>query len=334
MDCKLEIHNLEPEDRIIPILYATHDFIIYQESNRLVLASCDGSRLSDIVIAVDFYHYECLDLGDAILFMFSGNEMLILDKSGMVPVRHRLNPALGLCISKMHLFSGVDNQIIFGTQQANRIQFVNYDFVDQVRIAQTASWNAATITDTLLVDNTLYAVLDKSTIVAVDMSTGELLWTKFETAEIAPGMVTYDKYLLYACHGLLKKTDGHETKSVRIPLVNVCSILHANDREVYMSVNYGKNVICYSLLPDKLKWEIFGKDQIRESVVVKSSSNNDILVVRTDKYVTLIDLVAGKSEYNIKTNNVVRVRKTGDHLLIQKSTGNSTLVPGINNESD
>ena len=332
MDCKLEIHNLETEDRTIPILYATHDFIVYQESNEIVLASCDGTRLSDIVIAVDFHNYECLDLGDALLFMFSGNEILILDKSGMVPVKHKINPALGLCVSKVYLFSSLDNQIIFGTQQTNRIQFVNYDFIGQVRVAQTSSWSAAAVTDSLFVDNILYAVLDKSTLIAVDMSTGELLWTKFETAEIAPGLVTYDKYLLYACHGLLKKTDGHETKSIRIPLTSVSSILHANDREVYATANEGKNVICYSLLPDKLKWEIFGKDQIRDSVLVKSSSNDDVLAVRTDKYVTLINLATGKSEYNIKTNNIARIRKTGDHLLIQKSTRTSTLVPGIHND--
>lgn len=334
MDCKLDIHNLKPEDRATSVLYATHDFIVYQESNGLVLASCDGTQLSDIKIVIDYLHYECLDLEDALLFMFSGTEMLILDKSGMIPVKHKINPTLGLCISKIYNFPGSDNQIIFGTKYANRIQFVNYDFMDQSRIAQTASWNAATITDFLLVDTILYAVLDKSTIVAVDMRTGELLWTKFETAEVTPGLATYDKYLLYACHGLLKKTDGYETKSVRIPLITVSSILHANDRDVYATANDGKNVICYNLVSDKLKWEIFGKDQIRESVLVKSSSNDSVVAVRTDKYVTLINLVTGKSEYNIRTNNIARIRKTGDHLLIQKSTGTSTLVPGINNESD
>lgn len=335
MNCKLEIHNLEPEDRATSILYATHDFIVYQESNGLILASCDGVRLSDIKIAVDYLHYECLDLGDALLFMFSGNEILILDKGGMIPVKHKINPTLGLCISKIYGFPSLDNQIILGTRQANRIQFVNYDFMDQSRVAQTASWTATTITDTLLVNTVLYAVMDKSTIVAVDMNTGELLWTKFETAEIAPGLVTYDKYLLYACHGLLKKTDGYETKSIRIPLINVSSILHANDREVYVTANDSKNIVCYSLIPDKLKWEIFGKDQIHEGVLIKSSSNDDVIAVRTDDYITLIDLVTGKSEYNIKTNNIARIRKTGDHLLIQKSTGTSTLVPGMNpDESD
>ncbi len=334
MDCKLEIHNLDPEDRTTSILYATHDFIVYQESNGLVLASCDGTQLSSIIIPVAFLRYECLDLGDALLFMFSGTEILILDKSGMVPVKHKINHTLGVCVSKIHFFPGSDNQIVFGTQQANRIQFVNYDFMDQVRVVQTASWNASTVTDTLLVDNILYAVLDKSTIVAADMSTGELLWTKFETAEITPGLVTYDKYLLYTCHGFLKKTDGHETKLIRIPLISASSILYANDRDVYATANDSKNVICYNLVSDKLKWENFGKDPIRESVMVKSTSNDDILAVRTDKYVTLINLITGKSEYNIKTNNIAKIRRTGDHLLIQKSTGTSTLIPGVNNESD
>lgn len=335
MDCKLELHSLETEDRAISILYATHDFIVYQERNGLVLASCDGTRLSDITIPVDFLHYECLDLVDALLFMFSGTEILVLDKTGMVPLKHKINPAtLGRCISKMYRFPGSDNQIIFGTQQASRIQFANYDFMEQYRIAQTASWNASAITDTLLADTVLYAVLDKSTIVALDMNTGELLWTKFETAEIAPGLAIHDKYLFYACHGMLKKTDGQETKSIRIPLINVSSIMHVNDREIYMTADENKNVICYSLIPDKLKWEIFGKDNIYEGIVVRSSDNADLLAVRTNNYITLINLSAGKSEYNIKTKNISRIRQTGDHLLIQKSTGTSTLVPGITNGSD
>ncbi len=335
MDCKLEIHNLETEDRANSILYATHDFIVYQERNGLVLASCDGVRLSDITIPVDYLHYECLDLEDALLFMFTGTEILILDKTGMVPVKHKIRPVLmGRCFSKIYRFPGSNNQMVLGTQQANRIQFANYDFMQQSRIAQTASWNASKITDTLFVDTILYAVLDKSTIVAVDMSTGELLWTKFETAEVAPGLITHDKYLFYACHGMLKKTDGQETKTIRIPLLNISSILHASDREIYMTANENKNVICYSTIPDKLKWEIFGKDAIHGSIVIKSSDDEDLLAVRTDHYVTLINLTAGKSEYNIKTNNIARIRQTGDHLLIQKSTGTSTLVPGITNESD
>ena len=333
MNCKLDIHNLDPEDRATSILYATHDYIVYQERNGLVLASCDGTRLSDIIIAVDYLHYECLDLGDALLFMFSGSEILVLDKSGTTPVKHKLNPTtLGRCISKIYHLP--DNQIVFGTQQKQRIQFANYDFINQVRVAQTASWNASVITDTLLVGNVLYAVLDKSIIVATDMSTGEILWTKFETAEVVPGLATYDKYLLYSCHGMLKKTDGEETHLIRIPLISVSSILHATDHEIFMTSNESKNIICYSLISDKLKWEIFGNDPIRENVLVKSSEGADIMAIRTDKYIALIDISAGKSEYNIKTNNIARLRQTGDHLLIQKSTGTSTLVPGVNNAGD
>lgn len=335
MNCKLEIHNLDPEDRATSILYATHDFIVYQERNGLILASCEGERLSDITIAVDYLHYECLDLDDALLFMFSGTEILILDKSGMLPMKHKLNPTtLGRCVSKMYRFPGSDNQIIFGTQQAKRIQFINYDFMNQARIAQTASWNASAITDTLLVETILYAVLDKSTIVAFDISTGESLWTKFETAEIVPGLVAHDKYLLYSCQGMLKKTDGRETQTTRIPLMSLSSILHATDREIFMTTNENKNIICYSLIPNKLKWEIFGTDHIYEGVVVQSSDDADILAIRTDKYITLINLSTGKSEYNIRTNNIARLRRTGDHLLIQKSTGTSTLIPGVSHDID
>lgn len=334
MDCKLNIHNLDSEDRSTPILYATHDFIVYQERNRLILASCDGTQLSDIAIAVDYLHYECLDLEDALLFMFFGAEILILNKKGMTPVKHKINPNLGRCISKIYRFPDSDNQIIFGTRQAQRIQFINYDFMNQARIAQTASWNASVITNMLLVDTVLYVVLDKLTIIAIDMSTGELLWTKFETSEIVPGIFTHDKDLLYACHGMLKRTDGQDTTTIRIPSVNISSILYITDREIFMTTNSGKNVICYNLISNKLKWEISGHSPIHECTLVKSTDGADILAARTDKYIALINISAGKSEYNIKTNNIIRLRQTGDHLLIQKSTGASTLIPGVNNDTD
>jgi outer membrane protein assembly factor BamB len=333
MDCRIDINNIETEDRTTSILYATHDFIVYQERNSIVLASCDGTKLSDVKISIDYLNYECLDLDDALLFVFNGTDILVLDKSGMTPVVSKLNPiTIGRCVSKIYKFPETENQIIFGTQQIGRIQFANYDFMENSRVAQTPSWNVAKVTDTLLVDKILYAVLDKSTIVAVDMSTGELLWTKFETAEISPGLVTFDKYLIYTCHGLMKKTDGEETQSVRIPLMSVSSILHANDRNLYMTVNDNQNVICYDLVSDKLKWEIFGNNPILQSVLVKSSSNEDVISVRTKKHITLINVSSGKSEYNVRTNNIARIRKTGDHLLIQKSTGHSTLIPGIKND--
>lgn len=332
MNCNLEIENLKSEDRATPILYATHDFIVYQEKNELVLASCDGVRLSSIQIAVDYLNHECIDLDDALLFIFSGTEILILDKSGMVPVKHTLNrTTLGRCITKIYQFPGSD-QIVFGTKQSDRIQFVNYDFMKQSRVVQTSSWNASSVTNTLFVDTVLYAVIDKSIIVAIDMGTGELLWTKFETAEIAPGLAVYDKYLLYVCHGMLKKTDGKESTPIRIPLVNVSSILHANDRDVYMTSNESKNIICYSMVPNKLKWEIFGKNYIRDGILVNSSKGEDILAVRSDSSIALINLSEGKSEYNIKTKNIAKLRQTGDHLLIQKTTGASTLIPGIAND--
>lgn len=335
MECKLDTQHISPEDRGISILYATHEYIVYQEKNGIVLASCDGSRLSETTVPVDYLHYRVVDLNDALLFVFSGTELLLLDKSGMEPMRHKLNPVtVGRCISQLHACPE-DNHIVMGTKQMNRIQFVNYNFLREERVAQTASWNAASISDTFLSGTTLYAVLDKSSIIAIDIDTGETLWTRFETAEVASGLALFDKYFVYACQGMIKLVDENKVKTVRIPLQNVTSILHATDRELILTANDHKNVLCYNLVHDKMKWEIFGNDKITNAVKLGSTTNEDLLAVQTDKYVSVINTSAGTAEYNIKTNNIARLRKTGDHLLIQKTTGTCTLVPGVTNvESD
>ena len=83
-------------------------------------------------------------------------------------------------------------------------------------------------------------------------------------------------------------------------------------------------------MPSKeLRWEIRGRDIIREKVQVKSSSNEQMLVVRTDGYVSFVILDSATAKYNIRTNNIAKLRKTGDHLLIQKTTKTTTLVPGV-----
>jgi outer membrane protein assembly factor BamB len=281
---------------------------------------------------VDYAKYEFLDLDDAVLFVFNGLDLMLLDKSGMVPQSNKLDPVrVGRCITKMYPANN-DNRIIFGTQQGERIQFVNYDFMSNTRISQTASWKVAKVTDMCVSDMVLYAVLDQSIIIACDMSTGETLWTRFETGAIQRGIVAQNGFLVYCCQGLIKRVQDKDIQVSRIPLINASSVEHQDTRNIYLTSNNGKNVGCFYTVNESLKWQVYGRKPILDSVVVKDTREHDIMLAQTEDYVAIVNLTTGASESSVRTKNLYRIRVTGDHVLLQKSKGGVTLIPGVPNE--
>ncbi|MHA2281516.1 MAG: hypothetical protein ACXAC5_11735 [Promethearchaeota archaeon] len=334
MICRLDLENLTTDDRSQTILYATHDNIVYRESNRIILGSCDEEQLSSVKAPPDYAKYEFLDLGDVILFVFNNMDVVVMDKSGMVPHEYRLDLLkVGRCITK--LYPGDDpDRVVFGTLQGGRIQFVNYDFMTQQRVAQTASWKVSTITDICFEDMILYAVLDESSIVACAMSSGETLWTRFETAKIGRGIVSHDGRLVYCCQGLFKKIQNKDIQTTRIPLLSASSIEHHDDRNIYFTSNDGKNVCAYYTVTDKLRWQVFGRKPIQESIVVHDTNKNTLLLAKTDDHIAVVNLSLGKAESIIRSPNIYRLRQTSDHVLIQKNTGTTTLIPGVENDSN
>ncbi len=327
MTCKLDLDNLQPDDRNEFVFFATHDFIIYKNRNRLELASCEQEVLSGAVLPIDYRKYEVLDLGDALFFLFNGLEIVIMDKQGLLPIQFKLDPLkIGQAVTK--IFPSSENGVIFGTKQADRIQFVNYDFMERNRIAQSAFWKVTMVTDCNVTSNILYAVLDNSIIVACDMSTGETIWTKFETAKINRGIFFHDNFVFYSCQGLLKKTDGKTTQVIRIPLISVHSLEHISGGKAYVTSNEGKNLCQYDLLTETLKWEIFSHYPILESLPAKGKPNDNLLLVRTTDYMGIVNISAGRAETHVRSSNISRIRETTDHILIHKSTGSTTLLSG------
>jgi len=330
MSCCLDLENLNLDERKELILFATHDFMIYRHRNYLKLGSCDDELLSELALAVDFTKFSAVDLNDAVVFLFTGTDMAIIDKDGLQPIHHKLDPVkIGQVITP--IFPSEDTDcVIFGTKQANRVQFVTYNFMEQKRSCQTAFWNVSRVTD-IRVDTSseiLYAVLDYSTIVACDMTTGETLWTKFETATVSKGLLLHEGKLLYSCQGLLKQTNGKQTETIRIPILSVSSLEHNSDRCVYFSTNDTKNLACYDLQASMLLWEVYGRQPILNSIPAKSKNGISILVLQTEDYLALINLSSGQAEKHIRTTNISRIVETGDHILVFKQTGTTALLPG------
>ncbi len=175
----------------------------------------------------------------------------------------------------------------------------------------------------------LYAVLDYSTILSCNMQTGETLWTRFETAKILRGIIPVEGWLFYTSQGFLKKTNGTEQELVRIPLIRLHSIECHIGNELYFTSKEGASLCKYNLQSRKTIWQIHGQHIIEESLQIKNSKNDNLLLAKTANHVSVINLDKGKSEANIRVANIDRLRRTGDHVLIHKKNGSTVLIPGV-----
>jgi len=336
LTCKIDLNNIQTDHRQESILFATHDFIIYGQRHQIVLASCSGEILSSTKSSVDYMKHEYLDLGDVILFIFNGSKVTAIDKVGFLPIEHTLDSIkIGHCITKIFPDER-DNQVIFGTKQFDRIQFVSYDFVANKRMIQTASWKASQITDMYIHNAMLYAILDNSRVVCCDMTTGETLWTRFEAAKIQRGMTVHDENFIYNFQGFLKIAKDKKTiDSIKIPLVNVSSIEDKIKNSIYVTSNDQKNICKYNLKSKILEWEILGHNPIQESVTTKgidSGKEADVMFIRMRDSLGILNLTAGTSVSFLKIGNIHKITMTEDHVLVQKSDRTTTLIPGIREE--
>ncbi len=146
-ECILDLKDVIVESREQPVFYATHDFIIYynQSNYTIEMSDCEGEVLTSIKCPIDWRSYECLDLGDAILFIFSGKDIAVFDKMGHVLVNHRVDlEKMGRIITKPFPTRD-ENCIIFGTKTQNGIQLVHYNFMKEERVAQSATWTTQKI---------------------------------------------------------------------------------------------------------------------------------------------------------------------------------------------
>ncbi len=331
------ILNLDKLDRVARahlIYFATHDFILYKDRSFLMQVSCDEQLLKRTSLPKDSKSYECLEIGDAVILVLAGKEIMIVDKEGRATSKYDLNhQKIGRCVTR--LFHAENNQIIFGTKYPNRIQFLKYDFVNQSRVCQTMSWEMSRVNHLTMHNHMLYALLDNAFIVCCDMSTGETLWTKFEAGFIHKNLIVYNDNLLYACQNILKIANGKEVENVSIPLARIHSLEHVIGDNLYFTSNEGKNICCYDLKGRRLKWEILGNLEIKESIIVPGRHEGrmyDMMVVRTKDSMGIVNLTVGKTVQFLKSPAISRIRVTGDHLLIHSHADHTEMIPGLTEE--
>lgn len=328
---KINTDEIKINERPEHIFYATHDIIIYQDGLSIVLGSRDSDEiLTAVNSSYDYTNYECVDLGDSVLIMFDHKSLVLIDKNGMKPISYMLDEhKIGNCLTRPFL-SNNPNRIIFGTKLHDRLQFVNFDFMEQKRVTQSSSWKMSRITDLHVNGMMLYATLDNSFLVCCDMTTGETLWTRFETGKIGSGLITYGDHLYYCCQGILKKTDGKTAEVIRIPFIKPVDIVGQYGKFLFFTNKKGNSLCQYNLDERTFTWEIFGSLPIKEVVTVFGVDHNShIMFLRTSDYISIVDTDRGQALSNIKIKKARRMRLTEDHILVHKHGGGTMLIPGL-----
>lgn len=334
-ECILDLNNIVTESREQPVFYATHDFIIYQNAskNAIEMANCQGEVLTSIKCPTDWRAYECLDLEDSVLFIFSGKDLVLFDKLGHVITNHCIPISkMGRIITKP--FQAQDeNCIIFGTRTQTGIQLVHYNFMKEERISQSATWKTHKINDVSSDGTNMYVLMDESFMVGCSIETCETLWTRFEANKVYPRIIPYKDAIYFSCQNSIRKYKDSKIENIRVG-TQLHNLHHILDQQFVVTTNEAKNMSMFDIKQDKMVWEITGEHPIVDSIMVKGESHQTVnmIVFVSNGQVGMVNTSVGQvSHYGI-SNNVFRIRQTGDHIIVNKQNGHTDLIAGIANE--
>jgi len=331
MDCILNLKDIQFETRDKQVFFASNDIIVYKEQSTIVMTNCDGEEITFCPCPRDSRHFEVIDLGDSILLALSGKSIVVLDKMGNTPIQYDLNiTRFGRIITKLYPVG--EDSIMFGTKRGEHVQVVNYDFIGQKRIAQSASWKVRNITDMMIQGDKAYALLDSSFLVGCSTETCETLWNRFEAGYVNPYLIPHDGGILYSCQGLIRHYKNGSINTIQVPLSRVSSLLTClGDKLIFTSDDH-TNIGSYDLTKNRLVWEVVGSEKILEFVMVKGKVDKETfntVAIRVDDKFGLVNVDLGRSAYYGKCYGVYRIRQTSDHLLLHKSKGQTDMITGL-----
>ncbi len=336
IDCILDLKDVNTETREQPVFYATHEFIIYQniDNGTIEMSDCRGEVLTHIKCPTDWRYYECLDLGDAVLFIFSGKDIAVFDKMGHVLTNHRIDLArIGRIITKPFSAKN-ENCIIFGTRTQNGIQLVHYNFMKKERISQSATWKTQKIDDASSDETNIYLLMDTSFLTGCEIETCETFWTRFEANMVYPRIIPYKKSIFFSCQNSVRKYKDKKIENIRVG-TQLHNLHHVLGSQLIVTTHKAKHIQMFDIQQDKTLWDITGDHPIADSILVKGRSTHevDVVVFVSNGQVGMINTSVGHvSHYGI-SKNVFRIRQTEDHIIINKQNGHTDLIAGISDES-
>lgn len=319
-ECIINPYTVSVESRHRPVFYASGDLIIYKNGQSIQVDDCSGNEITRVICPVDARIYEYVDLGDSILFVFSGNEFIFIDKSGNLPYHHKFDTKLGKIITPIFLSSD-NNCIVFGTKSHTGIQFMNYNFINQKRVSQTSTWNFKSVTDVVQFNDTIYAVLDSTFLIAFNNSTCEVKNVRFESSLVSPKIFCTNNGIIYLSQNSIRKWNGKQTESIRTPISSTSRLLGISQTYYYL-VTDKTNISAFDEKLDSIIWEIKSDKVIYDSLAIKGigSGNKtfDVGVIQSSDSIMLINFLRGRIIRSFPTLDAYKIRTTSDHILIHR----------------
>lgn len=330
----IDISNFELEPRNNTVVYISDEIIIYKQGGFLKVADCDGITKYSFRLKSDTRYFESLDLNEWILILFSGKELVLIDKNEHKHISYEIDTyKLGTVITEI-IVGGqknektLKNSIIFGTSSRGGLQIVTYDFLEQKRLNQTSTFKMSKFIDFRCYQNKIYSVLDNTYLVCSDPNTGEILWKRFEVSPIKPKIQFFDDSIIYNCQSHIKCIKNEQVNILKIPFTQITSIEHASKDKIYFTFENKNNLGCYDNRKYFMEWEMKFTDPILQTLYLPSNKNQDLLLMRTENHLTLINLTLKQIIYRTK-NKSKKIQKIGNYVLIQRD-GQTDIIRGTN----
>lgn len=323
MECTLNVSDFHRETREYHIFFASKDLILYYHQNDIILSDCSGQIISQTTCPPNYKNYECLETADSIMLLLGGGQrMILIDKAGGEAI-HRNLPIrkTGRCYTKMFATNN-PNSVLIGTGLNQKIQFINYDFMDEKRISQSTSWPMRAITDCIVENNILYILLDHSFVVACNIDTCANVWTRFETGKTNPKLIPHKKGIAYVCQNVIRTLDEEgAVENIHVPLFYPHGIESIIGDYAYLTADDGQSLACCNLRTKELKWEIKGKNTILDTITLKGRDQQSVfnaMLVRINTGIGLVNLDTGQAVAHENIQNLFGMRQTADHILLHR----------------
>lgn len=327
-NCSINLEQFSFEPRNYFIFYSSDKLIVYKNNNFLVISDCKDNIKYQIKLPNNYKIFESIDLDDCVLFMFSGKEILIVNKDTFESTFYAMEyEKFGIGTTKI-LPGFSPDEIIFGTQCRGGLQVVSYNFRERCRSAQSMTMKMTKFTDFLLENSKIYAVMDSTYILCLEPSTCETLWKKFETSAITPKVLLNNNQVLYTCQGSIKEISKLDSRTIKIPFIKVSSLENVSDDLIYFTYDDKNNLACYNTKLSTVEWEIKNIGPIKQSFMLNgifNKNNHEVLLGYNNDNLFLVDLTSKQIVYKSKMN-ILSMKESGQHILIYKTNGMTDII--------
>lgn len=297
------------------IFYINNDIII-KKINNILRIEKNSELIDETICPPDFKNFNVLENDKYICLFFVHGEIVIYDKLHYRFLLNRYTPEkYGPIVSK--IIHQTDNLCLFVTNIDRNLQIVQYDFIENVRVAQTKSWNVNHISD-FCYDSKIFAVFDQAMLIACDFD-GDIA-QKFDSYGIKSLHINRNPF--YISDKKLKNINNGIIEIVPISDLYFDKILASKDNIFFLSDANKKDIYCIDIKTKKQLWNMVGTFEILDSCLI----DNYLVLATTDNIIS-VNIKHRKIDNIYKINGIFRLIKIKQNIICQHTSG-TTFVMG------